>query len=774
MKVFHDSRNVAYRMPYGVLPLGDTVTLFVDVWDAPGATVAVRTWVDGQGEAFVDMEEVAPDSHEEAEREGAPVRYKASLTPGEQGIVWYHFVITEANGAMRRYGAREGRSGGPGQLLDWEPPSFRLTVVPAISQTVATQDAPAKAFCDYVVQCEDTVWELDRVLNRSIVGAVIEALASPNAREEVSEIVETLRENCAEETLARAMSLLADRDVTHLVSQGALSWFSANDDVAGFWHRESASSRACIVANASRQNAYDVVLPVREQAVCDAIGGYKVRIVALDEVDGSLVEVSDALPEPPTRYALVHLDPLGIAVLYFHDETRMAKPLAPGAGVLAHITSLPASGPKRSKKKASPGTLGPSAYGFVDWLAQAGMTYWQVLPANPTDEHGSPYAGISAFAGNVRLLDAAASRGVDFDDPETRAAYDDFCQQESHWLEPYACFMAIREKMGEGVVWQDWPDPYRSFDPAVVEADKALRASAEQYRRQQFDFERQWHDVRAYANAHGIQVIGDMPLYVSADSADVWAHPELFQLDEAGNPSLVAGCPPDAFAEEGQVWGNPIYDWDAAKRDDYEWWMRRLERAFDLYDVVRLDHFIGFARYFSIPAGKKAAAGFYRPGPGFAFFKKAFDRFGPLPIIAEDLGSITPGVRSLIAACGFLGMDIIQFAEGGDPLSGYGPRPDKIAYTGTHDNQTLVGYAKSRYPDEDAHAVAEALVHEVVSCDAPIAIIPLQDLFGLDDSARMNVPGVAEGNWTWQATSKELQSALDAASEVAACRSKES
>ena len=252
-----------------------------------------------------------------------------------------------------------------------------------------------------------------------------------------------------------------------------------------------------------------------------------------------------------------------------------------------------------------------------------------------------------------------------------------------------------------------------------------------------------------------------MPIYVSADSADVWAHPELFQLGSDGKPEVVAGCPPDAFAVEGQIWGNPVYDWGAMCADGYRWWLRRLQRAFDLYDFVRLDHFIGFSRYFSIPVGSKATEGAYRLGPGFPFFRLAREKLGQLPVIAEDLGLLTPRVRALVADCGFLGMDIIQFADGGDPLVSYEPRPEKIVYSGTHDNQTLLGFVRDRYPDEDEDDAAIALIEMVVSSSAPVCIVPLQDLKMLGDEARMNVPGVAEGNWAWQADIAMMLEAFD-------------
>ena len=320
--------------------------------------------------------------------------------------------------------------------------------------------------------------------------------------------------------------------------------------------------------------------------------------------------------------------------------------------------------------------------------------------------------------------------------------------------------MAIRSSYGSGKPWWKWPQRFRSFDARVIGADPELAERAEAFRREQFAFERQWRDLRAYANARGVCIVGDMPIYVSADSADVWAHPELFQLGPDGTPDVVAGCPPDAFSADGQKWGNPVYDWDAALADGCTWWLQRLKRAFDLYDYVRLDHFIGFSRYFCIPAGQKATMGTYRLGPGYAFFKLAHDALGPLPVIAEDLGLITPRVRALADACGFAGMDIVQFVDGNDPLAGYAPRPGKIAYTGTHDNQTLLGYVRQRYPGIDAHEAAERLMHAVATCGAPVCVLPLQDLAGLGDEARMNVPGTAEGNWAWQATPADLDAAF--------------
>jgi 4-alpha-glucanotransferase len=351
---------------------------------------------------------------------------------------------------------------------------------------------------------------------------------------------------------------------------------------------------------------------------------------------------------------------------------------------------------------------------------------------------------------------------------EESAEYRRFVERESDWLDPYSAFMAIRDIQGSAKEWQDWPRKYRTFNPDVVREDGKLLERARLWRQRQFVFQEKWMALRSYANERGVKIIGDMPIYVSSNSADVWSNQAVFQLGRDGRPEVVAGCPPDAFAVDGQIWGNPVYDWKTLEEDGFRWWRRRLQRAFELYDVVRLDHFIGFARYFSIPNGQKATAGVYRPGPGYRFFEDMKRELGPLPVIAEDLGLITPAVRALAAACGFPGMDIVQFVDGNDPLSWYQPRPEKIAYSGTHDNQTLKGYVAGRYRGADIAETTDILLRKVASCDAPVVVFALQDVIGLDDAARMNVPGTAEGNWAWQAKADEVASAFGRAKELVA------
>ncbi|MDO4533110.1 MAG: 4-alpha-glucanotransferase [Coriobacteriia bacterium] len=868
MKAFHDSRDIRYRTPYGAITPGDTVLLRLDVWDAPGAHVALRTWVDGVGEALYDMAPI------EAGADGLPAgatRYEAALTPEETGGIWYHFVITQPDGFCLRYGALDGRYGGAGQMRDWEPPSFLLTVYDPNE-------------LDRIVK---EIFDGTNLIMRPPAEMMVGFLRNETTAREFVEALKTLRENCAPEAFQRSLNLLGSykqsqlfallagapaseaamltppvnyhldpskgglakgrlwaaallqmlssknpiartddllrptgtllhteiveghedadcevivenaldihRTLPSLFEAGSVEGFAINDDVFGVWRRGEDGTAVCLLVNASLRTAYDVPVPMVAEYVSDVLSGYGVRVVDAAEAGKLPSDIPTA-----SRYALMHLYQLGTAILYFHPKQRLQREMPAGVGVLEHITSLPMDNGKPEEApepevKApaiaetteqvdeidtedeedvvvampeNPGTLGASAFAFVDWLAQAGVRYWQVLPVNPTDEYGSPYAGISAFAGNVRLLEGDLDDFNDYDDYDDMPEYQEFCQREADWLEPYAAFMAIRDHVGKGIPWQEWPERYRTFKPDVLGKGKKLPARAEKWRRAQFEFECQWKELRAYANERGVQIVGDMPIYVSADSSDVWANPDIFQLDADGNPTSVAGCPPDAFAVEGQIWGNPVYDWAALAESGYAWWLRRLERAFDLYDIVRLDHFIGFSRYYSIPIGEKATKGTYYPGPGMDFFNAAYAKFGPLPLIAEDLGMITPAVRTLVAACGFPGMDIVQFVDGNDPLSGYQPRPEKIAYTGTHDNQTLVGYAQARYADQDAQEVAAKLMQGVASCNAPVVVFPLQDLLGLDDKARMNIPGTSKGNWIWQAKRNDVEAALETTREL--------
>lgn len=532
---------------------------------------------------------------------------------------------------------------------------------------------------------------------------------------------------------------IAVRKALPVLTAGDFEPFADGEDVFGFWRRGEDGECVCVLANASLHDAHTVRVPMAGEAVSDVVSGAAPAVV-----DGC---------------AEAFLWPLGTAVLHFHKQRRLQEPLEPGMGVLCHVTSLPNEG--------RPGTLGAPARRFVDWLAECGQTYWQVLPVNPADGYGSPYAGLAAFAGNTCLLekdpaDVLAELKDADDDPDYQA----FLEKNKYWLTPYATFRAIKDLLGEGP-WQEWPDAYARFSPGLARRVE-LADGVDRHRKLQYEFQREWDELRAYANGRGVKIVGDMPMYVSGDSADVWAERDIFELDEKGYVQVQAGCPGDGFDPEGQLWGNPTYRWDVLAARGYDWWLARLERAVKTYDYVRLDHFIGFSSYYKIAKGKPACEGSFSFGPGLDLFRAAYQKLGPLPFIAEDLGVITPAVRALIAETGIPGMDIVQFSDG-DVREGYEPKPGTVTFTGTHDNQTLLGFCQSRFglEGDEAAQMADRIAASVLGSKNDVAIMPLQDVLGLDDAARMNVPGVAEGNWSWQAAWEDVVAATGRLTQMA-------
>ena len=532
---------------------------------------------------------------------------------------------------------------------------------------------------------------------------------------------------------------IAVRKALPVLTTGDFEPFADGEDVFGFWRRGEDGECVCVLANASLHDAHTVRVPMAGEAVSDVVSGTVPAVV-----DGC---------------AEAFLWPLGTAVLHFHKQRRLQEPLEPGMGVLCHVTSLPNEG--------RPGTLGAPARRFVDWLAECGQTYWQVLPVNPADGYGSPYAGLAAFAGNTCLLekdpeDVLAELKDADDDPDYQA----FLEKNKYWLTPYATFRAIKDLLGEGP-WQEWPDAYARFSPGLARRVE-LADGVDRHRKLQYEFQREWDDLKAYANERGVKIVGDMPMYVSGDSADVWAERDIFELDEKGYAQVQAGCPGDGFDPEGQLWGNPTYHWDVLAARGYDWWLARLERAVETYDYVRLDHFIGFSSYYKIAKGKPAREGSFSFGPGLDLFRAAYQKLGPLPFIAEDLGVITPAVRALIAETGIPGMDIVQFSDG-DVREGYEPKPGTVTFTGTHDNQTLLGFCESRFglEGEEARQMARRIAASVLASKNDVAIMPLQDVLELGDEARMNVPGVAEGNWSWRAEEQDVLLATERLKELA-------
>jgi 4-alpha-glucanotransferase len=466
------------------------------------------------------------------------------------------------------------------------------------------------------------------------------------------------------------------------------------------------------------------------------------------------------------------------------------------SGLLLHLSSLP--GPYGS------GDMGPAAYQFIDWLLEAGQSLWQILPLGPVGYGFSPYASLSAFAGNslfidleelielgwldpdpdppfgerhrhridypavegyrMRRLRQAAERFFSAARAEDRDAFEAFCQREREWLEEYALFMALRERY-ENRPWNLWEEPIalRRAD-ALAEARRHLEADIRFYTFCQWFFFRQWDRLKRYANARGVRFFGDIPLFVSYDSADVWAHRELFYLDARGLPTVVAGVPPDYFSATGQRWGNPIYRWEEMARDGYRWWIARFRKTLQLVDIVRIDHFRGFAAYWEIPASESTAIhGRWAQGPGEAFFDALLQALGPLPVVAEDLGFITEDVYALRDRYGFPGMRVLQFAFAAGPENDFLPHrytPHTVVYTGTHDNDTTRGWFEKatehervfacKYLGTDGREIHWDLIRLAFASVADQAIVPFQDVLGLGSEARMNYPGRVEGNWTWR------------------------
>jgi len=471
-------------------------------------------------------------------------------------------------------------------------------------------------------------------------------------------------------------------------------------------------------------------------------------------------------------------------------------------GILAHPTSFP--GPY------GVGDLGPGAERFFDFLASAGQTLWQTLPLGPTGYGNSPYAGLSAFAGNPALISperlvedgllaeqdiarppAFPARRVDYDAASAwktrllatacarfmeqpyhplRAAYDEFCGQSASWLDDFTLFTALKEAH-EQRAWVEWPSRYAQREPqAMTEARRALAGPIALHRFAQFIFFRQWGRAREEAAQRGVRVIGDLAIFVAHDSADVWSHPEYFFLDAHGQPTVVAGVPPDYFSATGQRWGNPLYRWDVLRASGYRWWIDRVRQALRVFDIIRLDHFRGFEGYWEVPASAPdAVQGAWRPGPGADLFQAIREELGEVPFIAEDLGVITPEVRALQRGLGFPGMRVLQFAFGDTARNHDLPHNytrDSVVYTGTHDNDTTRGWFASRAGHERAYTleylhckpegVVWAMIRAAYASTARMAIIPLQDVLDLGSEARMNFPSQADGNWEWRYAEDDL------------------
>ncbi len=467
------------------------------------------------------------------------------------------------------------------------------------------------------------------------------------------------------------------------------------------------------------------------------------------------------------------------------------------SGILMHISSLP-----------SPygiGTFGKEAKRFCEFLKKAGQTYWQILPIGMTSFGDSPYQSFSSFAGNPYFIDpelleedgyllASEYKNVDFGKnydsvdygklygerykmlrlayarfDKKAAAYTEFCEKNVDWLDDFALFMAIKNANG-GKAWYTWDDELKMRDKAALaKAREALAEDFEFYRVIEYFFFTQWEKVKAYANSLKIKIIGDIPIYVAYDSADVWSAPENFDLDEELAPKNVAGCPPDAFTADGQLWGNPLYDWAYMKKDGYSWWVNRVKASLAIFDVIRLDHFRGFEAYWSVPAKDKTARnGKWVKGPGYDLFETLEKKLGKIPFIAEDLGFMTEGVRALLEKTGYPGMNVIEFAFDPHGDSDYMPhniKKNSVAYIGTHDNSPVMEWLASTSEAvrefaegymclNDAEGKNWGVIRTLLACPADTAIIQMQDILSLSKGARMNTPGESGENWKWRIRSE--------------------
>lgn len=467
-------------------------------------------------------------------------------------------------------------------------------------------------------------------------------------------------------------------------------------------------------------------------------------------------------------------------------------------GVLMHISSLPG--------KTGIGTMGKEAFEFVDWLKKAKQSYWQILPICPTSYGDSPYQSFSTFAGNPYFIDfeLLVEQGYllksDYENIKWcghenyvdygilyierhkvfSIIYDNFKKnipsdfeefvKNNEWIEDYSLFMAIKDAH-DGVAFSEWEENIRKRESVTLESWRTKCADRmEYYKMLQYFFFKQWFALKDYANKNGIEIIGDIPIYVASDSSDVWSDPNQFLLNENLVPIEVAGCPPDCFSEDGQLWGNPVYNWEYQKETGYSWWKKRLEKSLEIYDVLRIDHFRGFDSFYCIPFGSKnAKIGQWKKGPGMDLFNALKNQFGQMPIIAEDLGLLTDSVKTLLLESGFPGMKVLQFAFGNREESDYIPYryiSNSIVYTGTHDNDTILGWCESAplkdvesakeylRAKDDVNLVKEMMIAAMASV-SNTCILCMQDLICLGKEARMNIPSTVGNNWKWRA-SKEM------------------
>ena len=528
--------------------------------------------------------------------------------------------------------------------------------------------------------------------------------------------------------------------------------YGINEDVLAFTRtgRDIAGTEEKILVLANRRyETAEIDLSGIEELRC----GYALELMTSEELpldeEGSL--------------GVVRMDRLSAMIICLRKEKPEAEDLGRSAGVICHISSLPE------------GKLGKGAKAFVDKIASAGFTVWQVLPVNPAGVGNSPYSSYAAFAGDPSF--------IEYDDLPDTEGYYDFIKENDYWLHDYIAFNLLKE-MNDKKPWYKWPEKYRNADSlAIVNSlTDEQKVKASKLVGEQYCFYAQWKELKEYANSKGVRMMGDLPMYMAADSADVWANKHIFRMTETGTQSVHAGVPPDAFSSEGQDWGNPLYDWEALKEDGYGWWLRRIRQCAERFDILRIDHFRGLSEYYAIPEGADPKEGCWQHSAGLRFLADLkgmlrAEGFG-MKILVEDLGHLDAGVKNLLKLSGLPGMDIWQFtAKHMKEMCEKEPEKAKLRafYTGTHDNNTLVGYLKER-SDKNYHENGEhwdnsssevgstvealAVIRRIYESPAVLAMLQIQDVLMLGEEARMNVPGVPEGNWTWKIPGKTVEEAF--------------
>ena len=520
--------------------------------------------------------------------------------------------------------------------------------------------------------------------------------------------------------------------------------YGISDDIFAFIRSDEKDERILVLASRSYGTAEADLRDIPETKC-----GYALELLRSEEIK----------PDKNGSLGVIELQPLSAKIICLKDEAPSAPSLGRKAGVICHISSL-----------GTP-VLGAPAREFADYLASAGMKVWQVLPLNPTGIGGSPYSSYAAFAGYPALINR--------DELPDHRGYEEFCRDNADWLSEYISYRVLKE-MHDEKPWYEWPDEYKFGEPLklidILSKDHGDRI--EKLAKDQYYFSVQWNDLKKYCNDLGISLMGDLPMYMAKDSADVWANKEIFRLDEHGAQKVHAGVPPDAFTEDGQDWGNPLYDWDKLRETGYGWWLRRLRQCAERFDILRIDHFRGFSEYYAIPEGESPKKGSWQHGAGLDFYKAVSDMLKceelGMKLLAEDLGFLDDGVKDLLRLTGLPGMNIWQFNDREMKEMEPENAVNRAFYSGTHDNDTLAGFVRAELlkdrnsgSDKTDELATETeieclrIIKEIYESPAALAMIQVQDMFMLGSEARINVPGIAEGNWTWKMSGASVKESFD-------------